>query len=376
MPNYDAIVIGAGGMGSAALFHLARRGVRVLGLEQFHPNHELGSSHGVNRIIRLAYAEDPAYVPLLHRAYELWREMEQRVGEQLLYVTGGIDVGLPTSATVEGSLRSCHTHHLPHEVLDAAALKQRFPGCRFPSELIAVYQPDAGFLLAERCVMAHVKAAQTLGAEVHYQERVLKWEAGASDVWVRTDRDSYRAEKLVIAAGPWASSLVPLLADLAVPERQVLMWSQPLQPEIFRPGAFPVFVLDVPEGLLYGTPIFEIPGFKIGRYHHLHQQVDPDRMDRECHPEDEKVLRAAIRRYFPAADGPTLTLKTCIFTNSPDGHFIVDLHPQSPRILVAAGFSGHGFKFSSVVGEVLSDLVLSGGTQRDISLFRLNRFRV
>ncbi len=277
---------------------------------------------------------------------------------------------------MEGSLRSCHTHHLPHEVLDAAALKQRFPGCRFPPELIAVYQPDAGFLLTERCVMAHVKGAQDLGVEVHYQERVLQWEAGASGVSVRTDRDSYRAEKLVITAGPWASSLVPLLADLAVPERQVLMWSRPLQPALFRPGTFPVFVLDVPEGLLYGTPIFEIPGVKIGRYHHLNQQVDPDRMDRECHPEDERILRAVIRRYFPAADGPTLTLKTCIFTNSPDGHFIVDLHPESPRVLIAAGFSGHGFKFSSVIGEVLSDFVLSGGTQRDISLFRLNRFRV
>ncbi len=373
--NYDAIVIGAGGMGSAALYHLAQRGVRALGLEQFHPNHELGSSHGVNRIIRLAYAEDPAYVPLLYRAYELWREMEQRAGEQLLYVTGGIDAGPPNSAIVEGSLRSCRTHNLPHEVLDMVALKQKFPGCGFPKELIAVYQPDAGFLLSERCVGAHVKAAQDLGAEVHYQERVLRWEAGANDVRVRTDHDSYRADKLVIAAGPWASSVVPLLAPLAIPERQVLMWSQPLQPELFCPGTFPVFVLEVPEGLLYGTPIFEVPGFKIGRYHHLHQQVDPDRMDRECHPEDEKILREVIRRYFPEADGPTLTLKTCIFTNSPDGHFIVDFHPDSPRVLVAAGFSGHGFKFSSVVGELLSDFVLSGGTERDLSLFRLDRFR-
>ena len=376
LANYNAIVIGAGGMGSAAIYHLAQRGVRVLGLEQFHPNHELGSSHGVNRIIRLAYAENPAYVPLLHRAYELWRQMEQLVGEQLLYVTGGIDVGLPNSATVEGSLRSCRTHYLPHEILDMMALKQRFPGCGFPKELIAVYQPDAGLLISERCVRAHVKAAQDLGAEVHYQERVLQWEASASDVRVRTDRNNYRADKLIIAAGPWASSVVPLLAHLAIPERQVLMWSQPLQPELFRPETFPVFILDVPEGLLYGTPIFEIPGFKIGRYHHLHQQVDPDSMDRECHPEDERILRDVIRRYFPGADGPTLTLKTCIFTNSPDGNFIVDFHPDSPRVLLAAGFSGHGFKFSSVVGEILSDLVVNGDTQRDISLFRLNRFNV
>ena len=376
MSNYDAIVIGAGAMGSATLYHLAQRGIKALGLEQFYPNHELGSSHGFNRIIRLAYAEDPAYVPLLRRAYELWHELEQRVGEQLMHITGGIDVGLPNSLTVEGSLRSCRTHHLPHEVLDMATLKQRFPGCDFPKELVAVFQPDAGFLLSERCVRAHVKAARDLGAEVHYQERMLQWEVGANDVRVRTDHDIYRTDKLIITAGPWASSVVPLLAHLAIPERQVMMWSKPLQPELFRPETFPVFILEVPEGLLYGTPIFEIPGFKIGRYHHLHQQVDPDSMDRECHPEDEKILRDAIRRYFPDADGPTLTLKTCIFTNSPDGHFIVDFHPDSPRVLVAAGFSGHGFKFSSVVGEVLSDFVVSGDTQRDISLFRLNRFNV
>ncbi|NIO11247.1 MAG: N-methyl-L-tryptophan oxidase [Deltaproteobacteria bacterium] len=361
-------------MGSASLYHLARRGVKALGIEQFQLNHELGSSHGVNRIIRLAYREDPAYVPLLHRSYELWRELEKQSSERLLYVTGGIDVGLPDSPTVEGALLSCLTHNLSHEVLDAASLEKRFPGCRFPRDLIAVYQPDAGFLLAEGAVRAHLKAAESLGAEVHFRERVLQWEARAGEGLVQTDHDRYSAENLVIAAGPWIRSLVPSLFNVAKPERQVLLWSQPLRPEFFAPEVFPVFILDVPEGLLYGTPIFEIPGFKIGRYHHLHQQADPDRMDRECHPEDEKLLRDVIRRYFPDADGPTLTLKTCIFTNSPDGHFIIDHHPESPRVLIAAGFSGHGFKFCGVVGETIADFVLNGGTQKDIHLFRLARF--
>ncbi len=374
MSNYDAIVIGVGGMGSATLYYLARRGVKVLALEQFNINHELGSSHGINRIIRLAYAEDPAYVPLLHRAYELWREIEHIAGERLLFITGGIDAGLSTSATVKGSLHSCEIHHLPYDVLDAVALQQRFPGCRFQPEMIAVYQPDAGFLLSEGCILAYVKAAQSLGADVQCGEHVLEWEADDSGVYVRTERDRYRASRLVVTAGPWAAGLVPELAHLAVPERQVLIWTQVLRPEYFRLGAFPVFNMEAPEGRFYGTPVFGIPGFKIGRYHHLRQRVDPDCMDRDCHPEDEEVLREAIRRYFPDADGPTMTLKTCLFTNTPDGHFILDLHPEWPRVSVAAGFSGHGFKFCSVIGEIMTDLALDGGTRWDIGLFRLNRF--
>lgn len=370
---YDVIVIGVGGMGSATVYHLASRGINVLGLEQFGIPHDLGSSHGVNRIIRLAYMEDPKYVPLLRRSYELWRNLENLSGERLLFVTGGIDAGLPTSETIKGSLRSCKKHHLQHELLDAATLHSRFPGYRLPPDFVAVYQPDGGFVLSERCIVAYVTAAQELGAEIHGHERVIEWKPHRNGVSVHTDRGNYRARKLVITAGPWAGAAVPILARLALPERQVVLWSQPLQPGYFRLGAFPVFNMEVPEGRFYGFPVYGIPGFKIGKYHHRREQVDPEHTDRQCHPEDEEVLREAIRLYFPDADGPTMSLKTCLFTNSPDEHFLIDHHPQLPQVCFAAGFSGHGFKFCSVIGEVMTDLALEGETRWDISLFRLNR---
>jgi sarcosine oxidase len=372
--TYDAIVIGVGGMGSAALYHLARRGQRVLGLEQFNIPHELGSSHGVNRIIRLAYSEHPDYVPLLRRAYELWREMEHVAGERLLIVTGGLDAGVESSDTIVGSRRSCDEHHVPHEVLDAAAINRRFPGCRFPSELVAVYQADAGFVLSERSIVAHTTVAMTLGAEVHARERVVDWQPERDGVRVVTDRGRYDARRLVITAGPWLGRTVPAFARTAVPQRQVLIWAQPLKPDLFRVGAFPIFNMEVPEGRYYGFPVYGVPGFKFGKYHHRLENVDPDRMDRDCHPEDEAVLREGIRRYFPDADGPTMALKTCLFTNTPDAHFLIGLHPQLPQVSLAGGFSGHGFKFCSIVGEILADLAMNGGTRWKLDLFRLNRY--
>ena len=371
---YDVIVAGVGGMGSAAVYHLARRGAKVLGLEQFDIPHELGSSHGVTRIIRLAYAEHPNYVPLLRRAYELWRELEVEVDERLLIITGGFDIGERQTSIVRGSLDACAQHDLAHEVLDAETLQQRFPGYRLPSSMVAVYQPDAGILLPERCIVAHVNAAMQLGAEVHTREPVVEWGMGDGNVWVRTDRETYRARRLVVTAGSWARNLVPALRELTVPERQVLLWTQPLRPELFALGAFPIFNMEAPEGHYYGFPVYGVPGFKIGRYHHRYERVDPDDVDRVCHPEDEAILREAIRNYFPDADGPTLAMKTCLFTNSPDEHFILDHHPDYREVALAAGFSGHGFKFCSVVGEIMAQLTLDGDTPHDTGMFRLGRF--
>ncbi len=374
MERYDAIVIGVGAMGSAAVYHLARRGARTLGLEQFDIPHDRGSSHGVNRIIRLAYWEHPSYVPLLRRAYELWRELEHVAGERLLVVTGSIDAGPEGCRTVQGSLRSCELHHLPHETLAADELHRRYPGYRLPREMVAVYQPDGGFVLSERAIVAHVTAAQALGAQVRAREGVLGWEPAADGVRVRTSRGTYAADRLVLTAGPWTARLLPALARTAVPERQVLIWAQPLRPDHFRLGAFPVFNMEAPEGRFYGFPIYGIPGFKFGKYHHRQEQVDPDRVDREIHPEDEDVLREGIRRYFPDADGPTMAMTTCLFTNTPDEHFILDVHPGLPQVCVAAGFSGHGYKFASVVGEIMADLATAGESRMDLGLFRIARF--
>jgi sarcosine oxidase len=372
--GYDVIVVGVGGMGSAAVYQLAHRGLRVLGLEQFDIPHDQGSSHGTNRIIRLAYWEHPSYVPLLRRAYELWREIEHLSAERLLLITGSIDAGPRDSATIRGSLLSCELHHLHHETLDANALHQRFPGYRLPPDMVGVYQPDGGFVMSERAIIAYVNAAHEAGAEIHAREAVLAWEPDGSGVRVRTSRETYTASKLVLTAGPWASKLVPALARLAVPERQVLIWTRPLRPERFRLDTFPVFNMEAPVGRFYGFPEYGVPGFKFGKYHHRDETTDADRVDRGIYPEDEAVLREGIRLYFPDADGPTLALKTCLFTNSPDEHFILDVHPEYPQVSIAAGFSGHGFKFASVVGEIMADLATDGRSRWDLALFRLDRF--
>jgi sarcosine oxidase len=379
---YDAIVLGLGGMGSATVYNLAKRGLRVLGIEQFNLGHNFGSSHGVNRIIRLAYAEDPRYVPLLRRSYELWRDLEYAAGERLLFITGGIDAGPSEGAIVRGSLASCKLHNLPHEVLTAAELHRRFPGYRYPRQLTAVYQQDGGFVLSERAILAYITVAQSLGAEIHAREPVVSWSVGRQQVVVQTAAEKYHAKRLVICAGSWASKLLPFLetSSLATPQRQVLLWTQPRHPERFQPGKFPVFNMEAAESgtmaRYYGFPVFGVPGFKIGKYHHRNETVDPDRMNRECDGTDEDILRRAIRSYFPDADGPTMAMTTCLFTNSWDEHFVLDVHPEHPQVSVAAGFSGHGFKFCSVVGEIMADLAEYGSSSRfDLSLFRATRRR-
>lgn len=373
MKRFDAIVIGVGAMGSAACYELARRGKRVLGLERFDIPHELGSAHGYTRIIRLAYYEDPSYVPLLQRAYELWRELQARAGEQLLHITGSIDAGPADSWVYKGSLQSCVEHGLAHEELTGAELARRYPGYQLPRDTMALLQPEGGFLLPERCIVAYVTAAQALGAEIHGREQVLEWEPLGDGVRVRTDRGVYEADRLVITAGAWSAQLLDVLRGVAVPERQVLAWLQPARPELFQPARFPVFNLLVEEGRYYGFPIFGVPGFKFGKYHHLEERADPDAVDRAIHPRDEQVLRDFAGRYFPDGAGPTMAFKTCLFTNTSDGHFVIDLHPDHPQVVVASPCSGHGFKFASVVGEIVAELAERGESRHDISLFRLAR---
>jgi sarcosine oxidase len=374
--RFDAIVIGLGGMGSAAAFHLARRGRRVLGLEQFELLHERGSSHGLTRIIRLAYHEHPSYVPLLLRSYELWRELEALAGEPLLITTGSIEGGPEGGSTFQGALEAARTHGLPHEVLTVTELRRRYPAYGdFDPDTRVVYQPQGGFLLAERTLLAHVNQALAHGAELHYHEPALEWQATAQGgVMVRTERAEFEADRLVICAGSWAGRVVPALAPYAVPERQVLAWLQPNRPELFSAERFPVFLLDVEEGSYYGFPVHDVPGFKFGRYHHLREPMDPDDPDRSTRPDDEAILRVFAIRHFPEGAGPTIMLKACLFTNSPDEHFVIDLLPDAAQVSVAAGFSGHGYKFCSLVGEVMADLAIDGATSHDIGLFRLSRF--
>lgn len=374
--NYDVIVVGLGGMGSATAWQLATRGHRVLGLERFDIPHAMGSSHGVTRIIRLPYYEDAAYVPLLRRAYELWREIEAAAGERLLILTGSIDAGPEHSEVFHGALTSARLHDLPHEVLTGDEVNARFPGYRLPRATRAVFQPEGGFVTSERAIVAHCRAAQAAGADLRARERVLGWEAhpGGEGVRVVTDKGCHDAARLVLTAGAWMADLAPVLATAAVPERQVLAWLQPQRPELFTPDRFPVFNLAVAEGRYYGLPIHEVPGFKFGRYHHRGETGPAEDMRRDVDAEDEALLREFAARYFPEGCGATMALRACMFTNSPDEHFIIDRHPAHPQVVLASPCSGHGYKFCSVIGEILAELATGDGrTRHDVGFLGLNR---
>ena len=366
-------------MGSAAAYHLARRGQKVLGLERYTIPNEMGSSHGVSRIIRLAYFEHPSYVPLLRRSFELWRELEGEANlGPLLHMTGCLHLGAPGTTVFEGCLRSCHEHDLQHEVLSSAEVSRRFPAYRLPAETMAVLEAEGGFLVPEKCIEAHAAGARAAGADLREGEAVLGWEPTADGVRVRTERGEYEAERLVLTAGSWNGKLASAFAPVLQPERQVLAWLQVSRPELFAQGAFPVFVMEVPEGMYYGFPLFAEgpPGFKVGRLHHLRETVDPDQLDRAgAGPADEALLRDFAAKYLPEGAGPAQALKVCMFTNTPDEHFLIDRHPELPQVVLAAGFSGHGFKFCSVVGEVLADLALDGRTRHGIGLFSATRFQ-
>jgi sarcosine oxidase len=380
MSAYDVIVIGLGGMGSATAYQIARRGRRVLGLEQFGRAHDRGSSHGKSRIIRQAYFEDPAYVPLLLRAYELWEQIEREAGERLLVITGGLMIGDPASRTIAGSLRSAREHGLYHELLDAAELRRRYPPLHPEPGTVALFERKAGFLHPEASVAAHQRVAERYGATLQFEEPVVGWEAlpGQAGVRVTTERGTYEAARLVVAPGPWAPVL---LADLQLPlviERNVLAWFEPHGGrEPFLPDRFPIYIWEVDQQTqFYGFPAQDGPpgGVKAALFR-AGQHCTPESIDRAIHPEDIEPLRAAIASRIPALNGRLIDAATCMYTTTPDEHFVIGLHPAHPAVVVASPCSGHGYKFASVVGEILADLALDGATRHPIGLFDPARFR-
>lgn len=377
--DFNAIVVGLGAMGSATCYQLASRGVKVLGLDQYGVPHAMGSSHGESRMIRMAYYEHPDYVPLLRRAYELWDEIENRAQHQLLYRTGGVFIGPAACEFVTGTINAAQQHGLAHEVLDRSELRERFPQFKVPDDHIGVFEPTAGFLLPERVVAAHIELALAYGAQINTYEPVLDWSADQSQVKVRTPRRTYTAEHIVFCGGAWSGQM---LGDIGVQlkvTRQVLGWVWPRAPEKFALGTSPVWAIDNDDGSIhYGFPMlpggaFGRPGFKIA--HHFHgTPTSPDAINRTPQQDDEEDFRRTLKRYIPDADGPLLSMAICMYTNSPDSHFIIDRHPKHERAIIACGFSGHGFKFASVVGEVLADLALDGRSSQSIDFLRLSRF--
>ncbi|MDT5003789.1 MAG: sarcosine oxidase [Mycobacterium sp.] len=368
--GYDVIVIGLGGMGSAAAYHLAARGQRVLGLEKFTPAHDKGSSHGGSRIIRQSYFEDPAYVPLLLRAYELWEQLANDTGLEVYRLTGGLFIGPPDAMTVAGSQRASQVWDLPHEMLDAEEIRRRFPTLSpYPGD-VALYEAKAGFARPEMTVAAHINLAESAGADLHFGEPVIEWSETAGGVSVTTARGTYTAGQVVICPGAWAPAL---LAEFGIPitvERQVLYWFDP------RGGTtpfeeHPIWIHEDSTGMqAYGFPAIDGPGGGVKvAFFRKGVVCTPETIDRTVREAEISEMRDRVARVVPALDGPCLHSATCMYSNTPDEHFVIARHPDSENITVACGFSGHGFKFVPVVGEILADLAIDGVTGHPISLF-------
>jgi sarcosine oxidase len=366
---YDVIVIGAGATGSAALYHLAKRGVKALAIEQFGIPHDQGSYAGQSRLIRKAYFEHPDYVPLLLRAYENWRELEAHTGAQLYYETGLLYFGPPGDPMLEGVRFAAHTHRLRIETWSAKEALEKYPVFKAPAHYEALFEPEAGFLLPEKCVELHLESAVRLGATLRTREKVLEWEAAKDEVWVKTDQGAYSAARLIITAGAWAGRLMPALQKQLQPTRQVVGWVDPGDDwSPYELGNFPCWLINDPDrGCFYGFPALPAArfggpaGLKVGR-HTPGLPTDPDCVDRAIQAEDEEEFRYGLRKYLPGANGAALTVKTCLYTYSTDEHFILDRLPDTPNVSFFSGCSGHGYKFASVVGEILADLSLNGKT--------------
>jgi sarcosine oxidase len=375
MAHYDVIIAGIGGMGSAACHHLAKRGQRVLGLERFDLGHTFGSSHGLTRIIRLAYFEGEQYVPLLKRAAVLWDEAGRAAGMPLYYRTGSLDIAAEGEGFAESSARSCVMHDLPHEMLSRSEIMRRYPAFALPEGHIANFQPDGGFIASEKAIFAHAGLAMRDGAELRFNEPALAWRPTAhGGVEVTTERGVYTAGRLVLTAGAWMPELVPALARTEHVVRQAIGWFPPRRPERFAMGAFPVFILTVEEGNFYGFPLYEHPGFKVGGPHLGRERVDPNALDRTPSRKQAKALQDFVGRYIPDAEGAPMTMRGCLYTVTPDEHFVVDTLPDAPQVTVVSACSGHGYKFCSVLGEIAADLATRGDTPFDISPFSIRRF--
>ena len=355
----DVIVVGLGAMGSAALYHLAQRGVRVVGLDRFAPPHALGSTHGLSRIIRESYYEHPRYVPLVQRAYDLWAELERRSARRLFYQTGGLMIGDADGVLVAGALRSAREHGLAHEMLTAKEVHARFPGFVLPSEMSGFFEPRAGVLDPEGCVDAHLQLAVAAGAEVRSNEPIREWNVKGGRVRVVTEHGTYDAARLAFCAGAWNPALIDDSSISLRVERQIMHWFTPARtPELFAPARCPIAMTEyAPDRIFYFVPDSG-DGVKAA-IHHEGEVTDPDAVRREVTQEDVAPVTRLLRQYLPNAAGPLRGSATCLYTNTSDGHFLLAPHARHEEVLIVSACSGHGFKFASAIGEAVADLTMS-----------------
>jgi sarcosine oxidase len=361
-------------MGAAAAAALARRGQRVIGFDRHSRGHDQGESHGHTRIIRTAYYEAADYVPLAQAAFAGWYDLEQRSGHHLVTACQCLSIGTESSTLIQGVRRAASQHGLVSESLDSAGLHQRFPQFKFSDEYVGVVESSAGFLYVDECVRALQADAAAHRAELRFNEQVIEWTVTDGTVAVRTTWETISAKRLVITAGAWSKeSLGGLKLPLTV-MRQVPQWFKPSDAWAFRRDRFPIFMAELPDGHYYGVPMIDPRGVKIARHYGAPELPGPKQARYDITPEDEAPIRQFLKEHLPGVNGPRQAASVCLYTLTPDRHFIIDRHPEFPQVVLACGFSGHGFKFAPVVGEILADLAMNGETQHPIGMFRINRF--
>jgi sarcosine oxidase len=366
--RWDVIVTGLGAMGSAAVRELARRGLRVLGLDRYVPPHAHGSTHGRTRIIREAYFEHPAYVPLVQRAEELWAALEHEVGERLFVRTGGLMLGPEGGTLVAGARASAERHRLPYELLNPAEVRRRFPALVPPDDIMALLEPRAGVLFPEACVRALLSSAARHGATLHTGEAMLTWRVEGGLVRVATALGEYVADRLVLALGPWLPELLNGVQIQLAVERQMQHWFAPREhAEQFSPEQLPIALWEIPERMFYTIPDFG-DGVKIA-VHHDGEITDPQRVRRTISDAEDAGARTLLERFLPDAAGELRDRAVCLYTNTADGHFVIDRHPVQREVVIASACSGHGFKFATVIGEIVTKLTVDEPVE-DLSLFR------
>ncbi len=380
--NYDVIVIGAGSMGSATCFSLASRGCRVLGLEQFSVvPHEQGSHTGQSRIIRKAYFEHADYVPLLDIAYEKWRQLEQATAEQLYFRTGLLYSGPSEHEVIKGLKEAAGKYHIELNNIPLEQQRRTYPVFHLPENHEMWLEPEAGFLLPEKSIRVFIREAVKKGATIKTDQKVLSWKREKESVEVVTETESYSAQKLIITAGVWAGKLISSM-PLKI-TRQVIVWVAPEKPSLFLPERFPCWMMgnENGKGAYYGFPYLspdQFPGPAGLKFalHYPDKETDPDQVNRRVGRSEIKQIIAGIKDYFPALNNKVVAARTCLYANSPDEHFIIDHLPgYDGDVSIACGFSGHGFKFIPVVGEILADLAMEGKTKLPADFLRLKRFQ-
>jgi sarcosine oxidase len=379
---FDVIVAGVGSMGSSACYHLAKRGYKVLGLEQFSISHEYGSHAGQSRIIRKAYFENSAYVPLLTKAYENWKALEEETGTQIYFPTGLVYFGNPDHPFMKGVKQSASLYDIELEKPSPKDASIRFPQFKLPANFETLFEPDAGFLTPENAIRLYARQAAMHEAEIHSNEKVMGWTEDGSGIIVATDKGSYQGKRLIITAGAWTGKIIPQLSKKIKITRQFVAWVNPGNWSDFIMDNFPCWLLadDTMPGCYYGFPILsedrfgEPGGLKMAR-HYPAIHTDPDNVNRQISAEDENDLKYVADKYFNHPFHSILAYKICLYANSPDENFIIDKVPGfGEKVVIACGFSGHGFKFASVIGEILADLATEGETNFPIDFLRLGRF--